>query len=227
MNSSRRPGVRMSSIWLLAIPVLACTTTTRLRTFRDPSLRSVHMARVAVLPLRGTKLPPDVEGDLNRAATRRLAATNPNLEIIGPAQSQRLLEDAGLAGSYSRFARSSPTPGDIDMVGLKRISDALKTDAILQGDVWQIDRPNDGFFHHTVVAELTLRYSLIGLGNGELLWENSATVRKERMKSEDAPRIEDAIPRAQSLVLKDFPTLRQTRGPSAASRGASASFGCH
>jgi hypothetical protein len=150
-----------------------------------------------------------------------------DLEIIGPAQSQRLLEDAGLAGSYSRFARSSPTPGDIDMVGLKRISDALKTDAILQGDVWQIDRPNDGFFHHTVVAELTLRYSLIGLGNGELLWENSATVRKERMKSEDAPRIEDAIPRAQSLVLKDFPTLRQARGPSAASRGASASFGCH
>lgn len=206
MKTSRRPGLRMTPIWLIAIPVLACTTT-RLRTYRDPSLRSVHMTRVAVLPVRGTILPPDVEANLNRAATRSLAATNPNLEIIGPTESQQMLDDAGLVGSYSRLAGNT-RPGPLDWSTLERISEVLKVEGILQGRIARVDRPDDGFFHHTVVSELTLSYSLIDSRNGERLWESSATVRKERMEFKDAPRIEEIVPLAQSLALKEVPTLR-------------------
>jgi hypothetical protein len=53
-----------------------------------------------------------------------------------------------------------------------------------------------------------LRYSIISLKSGVLLWESSATAKKETTAFNKAPEIEDVVPTAQSTLVEQIPALR-------------------
>src|SRR5262245_38107976 len=97
---------------------------------------------------------------------------------MGPAEAQDKLSSAGLIETYSQFLREYGTSGILNKTALAKLGEALGVDAILQGDISQLEQ-QDGYPYHPAYTKLVLRYSIISLKSGVLLWESSATAKKE------------------------------------------------
>ncbi len=191
----------------LAAVFMAACTTTRVRSYQDPSLSTTPLSFVAVLPLQNTRLGPRVAIDLNRGVVQALSRRNPKLKIMGPAEAQEKLGTSGLIETYSQFLRDYGTSGLLNKAALAKIGDALGVDAILQGDISQLEQ-QDGYPYHPAYTKLTLRHSVVSLQSGVLLWESSATVRHETTAFNKAPEIEDVVPTAQSTLVAQMPAFR-------------------
>ena len=187
--------------------LLAACTTTRVRSYQDPSLSTTPLVSIAVLPLQNIRLGPQIAIDLNRGIVQALSRRNPNLRIIGPAEAQDTLSTGGLIETYSQFLRDYGTSGLLNKAALAKLGDALGADAILQGDISQLEQ-QDGYPYHPAYTKLVLRYSIISLKSGVLLWESSATAKKETTAFNKAPEIEEVVPTAQSTLVAQIPAFR-------------------
>lgn len=202
-----RFAARWSTLALSLTLVLFSCTTTRVRTYQDPSLSTTPLSSVAVLPLQNIRLGPQIAIDLNRGIVQALSRSNPTLKIMGPAEAQDKLSSAGLIETYSQFLRDYGTSGLLNKTALAKLGEALGVDAILQGDISQLEQ-RDGYPYHPAYTKLVLRDSIISLKSGVLLWESSATAKKETTAFNKAPEIEDVVPTAQSTLVEQIPALR-------------------
>jgi hypothetical protein len=157
--------------------------------------------------LQSVRLGPQLAIDLNRGIVQGLASRNTQLKIVGPAEAQEKLSSAGLVETYSQFLRDYGTSGLLNKAALAKIGEALGVDAILQGDILQLEQ-QDGYPYHPAYTKLVLRYSLISLRSGVLLWEISVAARKEKTALNKAPEIEEVVPIAQKTLLAQIPLLR-------------------
>jgi hypothetical protein len=184
---------------------LACTTTGA-NTFRDPSLASTKLRSVAILPLQTTHLGPGISLDVNRGVVQGFVARNPGLRILSPSESQEKLGAAGLIEAYSQYLRDYATSGMTNKATLAKIGTALEVDAILQGEIAQLQQQN-GYPYHPAFTQLSLRYSLVSCQSGVLLWESSARARRELTALDSAPDVYEVIPVAQQTLVAQFPVL--------------------
>lgn len=202
-----RCAARWSTLGLSLVLLLGSCTTTRIRTYQDPSLSATPLVSVAVLPLQNTRLGPQIAIDLNRGIVQALSRSNPTLKILGPAEVQETLSRAGLVETYAQFLRDYGTSGLLNKSALAKLGEALGVDGILQGDISQLEQ-QDGQPYRPAYTKVVLRYSIISLTSGALLWESSATAKKETTAFNKAPEIEDVVPTAQSTLVEQMPMLR-------------------
>ena len=194
-------GATLASLVLF---VAGCITT-RVRVYQDPSFSTTQLSFIAVLPLQNTRLGPQVAIDLNRGVVQELSRRNPNLRIMGPAEAQEKLSSAGLIESYSQFLRDYGTSGLLNKAVLMKLGDALCVDAVLQGDISQLEQQDGVYGYIRAYTKLTLRYSVISLKSGVVLWESSVTVKKQTTTLGKAPEIEEVVPSAQSTLIEQMP----------------------
>jgi hypothetical protein len=179
-----------------------------LKTYVEPSLDAGAIKSIAVFPMRNVRLLPDEAREINRSVTQALNSQNPNLKIIGPAESVDLLNKAELADGYSDFLRDYATSGIPNASLLNKIGQALYADAIMQGEVYDIFQEDGAYGVNKGTTSLTVRYVILSTNKGDVLWEatsNSKLVTATTI--EDAPPLYEAIMQAQNKILTALPTL--------------------
>ena len=148
-----RCAARWSALVLSLVLLLGSCTTTRVRTYQDPSLSTTPLASVAILPLQNTRLGPQIAIDLNRGIVQALSRSNSSLKIMGPVEAQDKLSSAGLIETYSQFLRDYGTSGLLNKAALAKLGESLGVDAILQGDISQLEQ-RDGYPYHPAYTRI-------------------------------------------------------------------------
>ena len=199
-----------ASTWVLLLCVsvssLSACTTTKVQTFSTPSLAATQIESIAILPFQHTRFGPHIALSLNRSIEQAFAARNQRIRIVGPAEAQAILGAANLVEVYAQFVREYRTSGRLNTGALHQVHDALNVDAILYGSITSVVQL-DGAPHRPAFTHLTLTYALIGLRHGVLLWDTAATVNTERTVFDNAPDVEEGIPKAQASIIAHLPTL--------------------
>jgi len=133
---------------------------------------------------------------------------NPHVKIVGPTESMTLIKQAALDDKYSEFIGDYARSGIQDTHTLKAIGKSLHVDAILQGEVFNIEQV-DGDYHRNVGStSLTVRYSLMGTHDGIILWEAVSNATKSTATPfESAPPLYQTILKAQNWILTSLPEL--------------------
>lgn len=193
--------------FIIILIFLNCVSAS-LKTFVSPSIEPGSIHNVAIFPMRNARLLPDEAREINRGISQTFHDQNPDVVMIGPAEAIDLINRAGLSVKYSDFLRDYAASGIPNVNVLKEIGDSLGTDAILQGEVYDI-RQIDGAYGITRgIVSVTVRYSMMSTRNGDVLWEATSTARKETGTTlEKAPPLYEAIIVAQEKILTALPTL--------------------
>ena len=164
-------------VFLLCVSVssLSACTTTKVQTFSAPSLAATKIESIAILPFQHIRFGPHMALSLNRGIGQAFAAQNQHIRIVGPAEAHAILGAANLVEVYAQILRDYRTSGLLNKGALHQVHDALNVDAILSGSITSVVQL-DGAPHRPAFTNLTLRYSLIDLRKGVLLWDTAATV---------------------------------------------------
>jgi hypothetical protein len=175
----------------------------------DPSLRAGAIKRVAVFPIRNVRLSPDELREINRAMVEAFQRQNPQVSILGPAESVTRLNESELAEVYSEFLRNYAQSAIPDVNALKRIGASLATDAILQGEVFDISS-SDGVTGTFGRTSLVIRYTLVANATGTVLWQStSRAVEYSKKANQPAPTLFAIMQKGQEKILGALPSLAQ------------------
>jgi hypothetical protein len=101
---------------------------------------------------------------------------NPTVNIVGPTESMTLIKQAALLDKYSEFIGDYARSGILDANTLKEIGESLGVNAILQGEVFNIEQVDGDYNRKVGSTSLTVRYFLMG-GSEQRHKINGNTVR--------------------------------------------------
>lgn len=186
---------------------IGCSQTPS-RTAVRPSIQPGQIKSLGILPLRNEGVIPDHSRTLNRAVLQTFHRKNPHITIVGPTESIALIERAGLTDTYSKFLRNFARPGIPDLSPVRALGDTLGVDAILQGEIFNIQQVDGDYQGNVGLTSLTVRYSLVGTHDGIILWETvSNPKRATKTPFEPAPPLYQVISEAQNWIASFLPLL--------------------
>jgi len=135
---------------------------------------------------------------------------NPNVIIIPPSKSLRMINDAGLASEWANFVEDYYTSGIADKVVLAKLAKALNADAIFQGQLVNVYQRDGGGFGSSVrgLTRITLGFSIVETKTAKTIWEASSDgILGTSNSYGEAPPIKDAIDLAMKKVKDNIPSL--------------------
>jgi hypothetical protein len=181
-------------------------TSASINTSMDPGFAGADLRRVAVFPIRNTKLPLNEAEQLIREISQTITKKKPFIEITSSEEAIRVLHERGLAREWARFladydASGTPNPGILMSIG-----QALGVDAIIQGEIVDIKQTDGVYGANKGSTRATVRYFLMGVESGKILWEASSIgVLTTVTPLEPAPPIIEAVQQAQQRILGILP----------------------
>lgn len=198
---------------MAATLLAACvTSSSRVRTYVEPSLEASGIRRVAIFPIRNPRLTPDESEALGRGFAGAFESRNPEVDVLEPRDAARDLDRAGLAERYGAFLRSYAASGIPDTRILRDVADALEVDGIIQGEIVDVAE-RDGEYHGRGVSteartDITMRYVLFEPGAGKVLWSSTASgARKRLMPFGGPPPVYEAASVAQERIVDELPRI--------------------
>jgi len=146
--------------------------------------------------------------NINRRVFTEFYEKNPRLEIIGPAKSNRLLNQNNLVNEWNIFLENYSKYGRPDLNILSKIRNKLKTDAVMQGEILDIMIKDGQYQVNTAITSVTVKYRIFDLNRGKLLWEaTSHGIKEIGFTFEKAPPVRDAIKPAIDKIIQWLPVL--------------------
>ena len=195
---------------LIELFIVGCAVPhVNLRSFTDPALQSSSIKRIAIFPIRNTRILPGESREMVRSFTRELAKKNPSINILIATKSTDLLNEKKMTEKYSDFLRDYAVSGIPNVKILNEIGIALDVDAITQGEIFDLQQ-KDGHYPGVMArTSLTMRYSLLSILKGDVLWEATCSVSLQSSGSvwSPPPPIIEVIQLAQEKILTDVPYL--------------------
>lgn len=197
----------MSALLSALVPlVMAGCASASLRSYVDPALASGAIRSVAILPVRNARLLPDESRELNREFARHFQETNPSVRLVGPAEATDALNTARLTERYTDFLRDFSTSGIPNARTLREIGDSLNVDAIVQGEVFDVQQRDTQLASSRGETSVTVRYALLGVSKGMVLWEGTSAARKTATTTlSRTPPLYEVISIAQKRILESMP----------------------
>ena len=183
-----------------------CYDDAAVNTYSDPSFNKDTITKLAVFPIRNTRVNPGDARRINRSVTQGIHNQSPNIEIMSASEATQILNEHNLADDWATFLSNYQSSGIPNTKFLFKVGDVLNVDGIMQGEVLEATRIDGVYGERTARAEVTIRYSLLGTDSGKLLWEATSTGEKGTGTTiEDAPPIIEAILLAQEQIIKTLP----------------------
>lgn len=201
----------VTTFTLISIILISCAVQkATISTYVDPNFRSGRINKIAVFPIRNTRLAPSESQQINRKISMALKQRNPQIEIMSSAEAIRVLNDYDLADDWAVFLDNYVTSGVPDSKILKDIGNALSIDAILQGEIVNIFQEDGqvGYSGNRGTTRVTVRFTMLDVNDGKLVWESSSDgIKKTATKLESAPPIIDAVNLAIDKILSNLPPI--------------------
>lgn len=197
---------------LIGFIYAGCASNVNLRSFTNPAIQSSSVKKIAIFPIRNARILPSESLEMVRSFTRELVKKNPNIKILSVTKSTDILNKNNMAVKYADFLRDYAVSGIPNVKILNEIGKALYVDAIAQGEIFDLSQ-KDGHFPGVMArTSLTLRYSLLQISKGDVLWEAtcSASLQPSGITASvwsPPPPIIEVIQLAQEKILTDIPYL--------------------
>lgn len=204
----KAPGVAAA---LLAIPIIACASSkATINSFTDPSYSAQDVESIAVLPIRNARLAPSEAQSVTRRVSQAIHGKAPKIRLMGPTESVQALNDHDLAHDWATFVEDYVKSGVPDAEALGRIGKALNVDALVQGELLNVQQEDGEFGGNKGQTRVTVRFTMLGTRDGTLLWEASSDgIKKTATTLSDAPAIIEAVNLAVNKILDNLPPLRE------------------
>jgi len=200
---------RRVAVALIAMPVIACASSkATINSFTDPSYSAQDVGSIAVLPIRNARLAPSGAQAVTRRVSQAIHREAPKVRLMGPTESVQALNDHDLAHDWATFVEDYVKSGVPDAEALGRIGKALNVDALVQGELLNVQQEDGEFGGNKGQTRVTVRFTMLGTRDGTLLWEASSDgIKKTATTLSDAPAIIEAVNLAVNKILENLPPL--------------------
>ncbi len=196
------------AIFFTGLIVLAGCSRTPPKTSVEPSIQRGSIRSLAILPVRNGELALGGSRTLNRSVSQMFGQKNPNVKIVAPTESITLINQAGVADKYSEFLGDYARSGVPNVNTIRAIGETLRVDAILQGEVFNIEQVDGDYDRNVGSTSLTIRYFLMGTHDGTIIWEVMSNGKKSTATPfESAPPVHQVMLKAQKWILTSLPEL--------------------
>ncbi|MFW6035299.1 MAG: hypothetical protein ACOCRZ_03490 [Halothermotrichaceae bacterium] len=186
--------------------LIGCTDKATINTYSDPSFSKNTITKLAVFPMKNTKLAPSESRTINRKIAQGIKDTDPTIEIISASEATKVMNREGLTDKWADFLDDYSSSGVPNTDTLFKVGDALGVDGIMQGEIVNIVQADGHYGWNGGVSQVTVRYSILGTDSGKLLWEATSEGRKDTLTTlEDAPPLIEAIMLAQEKIIENLP----------------------
>ena len=199
-------SIRVAGLITLVGLAGCATTRATVNSYVDPNHGSGDVSSVAIFPMRNARLAPSEAQQLNRKIAMGLQERSSELAIMSPAQTVNLLNEAELADEWADFLNDYVTSGVPNAQTLRQIGDALGVEAIIQGEVVSVVQEDGAFGWTKGSTRVTVRYSMLGVNSGRLLWECSSDgICHTATTIGSAPPVIKAIQAAVDKIVQNLP----------------------
>ncbi|MDB5365580.1 MAG: hypothetical protein JWM77_1507 [Rhodospirillales bacterium] len=204
-------GDLMKKLIACAALVLLCacaSQSAKVNAYTEPTHTPGTIRSIAIFPVTNSSLAPGEGQRINQTIGPRIAAKNPGIRIISPAEAITKLNDAGQATVWARFLDAYTSSGIPDSSALRQISTTLGVDAIVQGSVAKAIQ-QDGILGVRAGGTLvTVQVSAFDARQGRLIWQASSEGRSTTATTlENAPPLAEAIQLAVDKLIENMPPL--------------------
>lgn len=194
----------------ILLPFLAGCSVHRatINVYTDPTLKPGEIRSVAVFPIRNARLAPSEAQELNRKISQAISSIRPGIRLMSSAEATSVLNEKGLAGDWATFLEQYVSSGVPNATTLASIGSALGVDAIVQGELVNVQQ-QDGRFGVTVgTTRVTVRLTMLDPKRGKLLWEASSDgLRMTADSLSPAPPVVEAIDLAIAKLTENLPGI--------------------
>ncbi|HMS68316.1 MAG TPA: hypothetical protein PKD18_09260 [Saprospiraceae bacterium] len=205
----------MKSILFFLVPMLifvGCSTS-KVKTYADPTLTTGNIKSVALFPLRNSFAQTTASlstGDImeiNKMFQSEFINKNPNAKILNAVESRDLLNDKNLVSDYDKLLEVFDNTGIPDTRNLQNIGSQLNVDAIAQGFLVRVVQ-NDGQYGK-INGETTIKvkYVMFSTKDGSILWEVIADGSKVKSTLAKAPEVSEVIEILRKKLANSVPKL--------------------
>ena len=177
-----------------------------IKAYVSPTFMPGMLKSVAILPMQNVKMLPDETRQINNEIIQAFTNKIPSVTIIRPEEAVELLNKASLSDKYAEFLKNYSVSGIPNVNTLKEIGIALKVDAIVQGEVYEIIQ-SDGIPYHAAKTSLTVRYVMLSTIDGAVLWDAISSANKSLSALDVAPPLIEVIKLACEKVLASLPNM--------------------
>jgi hypothetical protein len=190
-----------------ALPFDGCMTPkTSVRVRAEPGFTGGNLQRLAVFPIVNSRLVLSDEQQLYGELLQAIVRKNSSIAIISSADAMRTLHQNGLGPVWTRFLATRDAHGLPDSAAVRTVGRALDVDAILQGEIVQFEKTDGLYGHNRGNTHATLRYFLVAVDSGSLLWEASSDgLLTTFTPLEAAPPLIEVVRLAHQRILETLP----------------------
>jgi hypothetical protein len=177
--------------------------------YQDPALSTYNLKTVALLPIRNTYLNTGEAQSVNRYFAQGIYKKIKNITVMGPDEAVEQLNKDSLVEAYFQYLSRYVATGIPNTDIIKKIGVSLKTDAIVQGEIFNIIKIDGRYGRNKGETRCNLRYSLISTKDGKLLWET--TVESYETTSTtlgDAPSLMEVVQIGMDEIIASLPSLK-------------------
>ena len=122
---------------------------------------------------------------------------------MGASEAVEKINQANLVDQWATFLRNFSSSGIPDTTTITKVGNALGVDAIIQGTILNVtQKDSDGYSYP--VTRVSVRYTMIGVKDGRVLWELTGEGVKQPYAYTAAPII-DAVKLAHEKIISAIP----------------------
>lgn len=192
---------------ILSLFLVGCAVSSAtISTYVEPGFNPSSITRIAVFPMRNAMIAPGQAEALDSAVAQAVKQRRPSIVIVSPTEATKVLNEKGLADKWAQFIDNYKASGIPNAALLREIGDSLGVDAIIQGEINNIQQVNGAFASNKGVTFVAVHYFMMGVQSSTLLWQASSdALRTTTTTVEDAPPIIQAIQLAQQKIVTTLP----------------------
>jgi len=191
------------------IVLLSCSTNKgTINSYIEPTYTKGSINKIAVLSIRNARFAPSESRTINKRIIQSLIAKNPNLEIVSPSEALRKINESEFADKWADFVEDYYTSGIPNRKILNEISKILNVDAILQGQMINVQQIDGNGWNVKGQTRVTISFSIIETKSAKTIWEvTSDGIRRNALELNPAPPVSEAVSLAIDKVSANMPIL--------------------
>ena len=175
-------------------------------TYVDANYGPGVVHKVAIFPIVNARLAASEAQQINRKVSTEIHRKNPGILIMSSAEATQILNEHSLASDWATFLNNYVSSGVPDATVLSRIGRTLGVDAIIQGELVNIFQQDGAFGLGKGTTRVTVRFSMLGVEDGKLLWEASSDgIIIMKRVFDPAPAVIDAVRLAVDKIIQQLP----------------------
>lgn len=203
-----RSIIRTLMIALIASVSVGCAVKKgTINSYVEPTYQQGSIKKVAVFSIRNASVAPSQARDINVRLIKAIVDKNSDVAIVSPANALKAINEAGLASKWADFVEDYYTSGIANKEILTEISRALEVDAIMQGQLVNVQQRDGDGWVTTGSTRVTVSFSIVQASTAKEIWSAAADGVSIRAADLDAPPIAEAIDLALDKVIQNIPSL--------------------